>query len=256
MGESMNTIKKCLTGIAAVILICVCVTGTVSAYDADTACQSAYEIISATNNTTALELVGFYSDYSLRQFRILTEYILNPEETICGEIRQYIEDLDHGQELSEMILTTVAGEERVSYKLSPETSRFVKLPKPVDFPDPQKYADKMMLYFKIIGYHGKDTAPKNASSLDPSGMFSSHSSVTPAGLLEDLSSKQGTKISASSLLTTVTLNSRSQEGVGGVRIAQITTGITNPVTSRPPVQAGKSDFASIGSDLIGTHRQG
>jgi hypothetical protein len=256
MGENMKNTPNYRAGIAAFILVCVIFTGTVSAYDADIACQSANEILSSTNNTTALELVGFYSDYSLRQFRILTEYILNPKETTCGEIRQCIMELDPGQELSELVLTTVSGDERVSYKLSPQTSLFVKLPESVDFPDPQKYADKMMLYFKIIGYHGKDTPPKNASSLDPWGMFGSHSEVTPAGLLEDLSGKQGTKISASSLLTTATLSSENQEGVEGIRIAQFATGITDTVTGTLPVQAGKSHFASIGSDLIRNYRQG
>jgi hypothetical protein len=256
MGENMKNTPNYRAGIAAFILVCVIFTGTVSAYDADTACQSANEIISSTNNTTALELVGFYSDYSLRQFKIWTEFFIDPD--LCVQIRQYIEELDPGQELSELVLTTVSGDERVSYKLSPETSLFVKMSEPVDFPDSQKYTDKMMLYFKIIGYHGKDTPPKNASSLDPRSMFGNYNGVTPAGLLEDLSGKQATKISASSLLTTATLNSASREGVGGVRIAQINTGITNTVatvTDRLPVQAGKSDFASLGSDLIGNHRQ-
>jgi hypothetical protein len=234
----------------------VLVIGTVSAYDADTACESATTIISSANNTTELELVAYYSDYSLRQFKIWTEYILDPEETICRQIRQYIEKLDPGQELSEMILTTVSGEDRVSYKLSPETSLFVKLPEPVDFPDPVKYQEKMLLYFKIIGYHGKDTAPKNASSLNLRGMFGSHSGIAPSGLLENLSVKQGDKISASSLLTTATLGSGNQEGEGGIRIAQFATGITDTVTGTLPVQSGKRDFASMGSDLIGNYRQG
>ena len=247
----MNTIKKCLTCIAAVILICVFVTGTVSAYDADTACQSANEIISSTNNTTALELVGFYSDYSLRQFKIWTEYFIDPD--LCGQIRQFIEERDPGQELSEMILTTVSGEERVWYKLSPETSLFVKLPESVDFPDQKKYADKMMLYFKIIGYHGKDTVIKNASSLNPENMFGSRNGITPAAVLADLFGREETKTSASSLLTTASLHP------GGAFDAQIShVSSVNTVTSanRLNVRAGQGDFASVGSELIDNYRQG
>jgi len=251
MGKYMNTTKKCLAGIAAVILICVVVTGTVSAYDADTACQSANEIISSTNNTTSLELVGFYSDYSLRQFRILTEYILNPEETTCGQIRQYIEELDPGQELSEMILTTVAGEERISYKLSPETSLFVKLAEPVDFPDPQRYADKMMLYFKIIGYHGKDTAPNNASSLNPDDIFRSRNGITRSTILEDLFRTQDEENFASAPLTNSALQLGSPWGISDTGIART----PDSAAGRLIVQPGQSGFASIGSDLIGNYRR-
>jgi hypothetical protein len=246
----MNTTKKCLAGIVAVILICVVVTGTVSAYNADTACQSANEIISSTNNTTALELVGFYSDYSLRQFRILTEFILNPEETICGEIRQYIGELDPGQELSELILTTVSREERVSYKLSPDTSRFVKLAEPVDFPDPQKYGEKMLLYFKIIGYHGGND-PKNASSLNPADIFRSRSGITPAGILADLFGSRGSNNPATSFMSNAALNSRNTFNIGDSKLSRITSANSALIS-----QTGQHDFASIGSDLIGRYRQG
>jgi len=248
----MNTTKKCLACTAVVILICVFVTGTVSAYDADTACQSANEIISSTNNTTALELVGFYSDYSLRQFRVLTEYILNPEETTCGQIRQYIEELDPGQELSEMILTTVAGEERISYKLSPETSLFVKLPEPVDFPDPQRYADKMMLYFKIIGYNGRSDSKNNdASSLNPEDIFKSKNSITPSIILDDLFGSRGSNNPASSFMSNAALNSRNTFNIGDSKLSRINSAKTALI-----VQTGQHDFASIGSDLIENYRQG
>ncbi len=253
----MNTTKKNLAGIAAVILICVLLIGTAGAYDVNTACESAKEIITATNNTTALELVAFYSDYSLhqfslRQFKISTEYVLNPEDSVCGQIQSYLQGEYIEEEPSEMILTTVAGEERISYKLSPETSRFVKLPEPVDFPDPKKYADKMLLIFRSTGDSGKIPMNNDASSLNPENIFKSRNRITPSEILADLFGTGGTKTFASSLVTTAVLDSGSLRAVGDLRSVRI----PDAVTDRQTVQAGHGDFTSTGSDLIGKYRQG
>jgi hypothetical protein len=253
----MNTTKKNITGIAAIILSCILLIGTAGAYDVNTACESAKEIITATNNITALELVAFYSDYthhqfSLRQFKISTEYVLNPEDSVCGQIQSYLEGEYIEEEPSEMILTTVAGEERISYKLSPETSRFVKLPELVDFPDPKKYADKMLLIFRITGDSGKIPMNNDASPLNPENIFKSRNRITPSAILADLIGTGGTKTSASSLLTTAVLESGSLQAVGDVHSARV----PDFVADRQTVQAGQGDFASTGSDLIRKYRQG
>ncbi len=251
MGDMMKTIHKCQTGIITVVLICLLVTGTVSAYDTNIACKSANETITETENITELELVAFYSDYSLRQFKIWTECILNPEESVCGQIYRYIEERDAGVELSEMILTTVAGDERVSYKLSPETSMFVKMPEPIDFPDPKRYADKMMLYFKITGYGGKGTNNNDVSSLNPENIFRSHYGLTPASILSDLSGRQRRDVPASALLTNTAL--RLGITVKNTQTSQVGAG--NPVaTDVLAAHRADGDFASKGSGLIESYR--
>ena len=124
-----------MTGIAGVLLICLIAISTASAYDADTACASLKEVIAGSNDLTALELVAEYADGSFSTIKLWTDSVIGPDETLCTSLGQTIEENGKGDELSRVILTLVATDERVSYELSPEKSVFVALPEPVEFPD-------------------------------------------------------------------------------------------------------------------------
>ena len=251
----MNIIQKIPAPIAALLLICLFAVGFAGAYDANTACDSANDIIAATNNTTALELVVFYTDYGLSQSKIWTEDTIHPEEFICGGVRRAIEEENDGRTISDLIITTVSGNERVSYKLSPETSLFERMAEPVDFPDQKKYADKMMLYFKIIGYHGKDTVLPDASSLDPENLFQSRNGITPSMILDDLSGSQGTRIPASSFISNAALNLGNTIDTRDSLLSRVANANTDRVIVRKALQTGQRDFTSIGSQIIGNYHQ-
>jgi hypothetical protein len=123
-----------MTGIAGALLICLIAISTASAYDADTACASLKEIIAGSNDLTALELVVEYTDGSSSAIKLWTDSVIDPEETLCTSVHRTIEMAGEPTNLSRVILSLVADTERVSYKLSPETSVFGELPEPVEFP--------------------------------------------------------------------------------------------------------------------------
>ena len=131
----MNNTKRCMTGIAGALLVCLIAISTASAYDTDTACASLKEVIAGSNDLTALELVSEYSDDSVSVIKLWTDSVIGPEETLCTSLDQTIEENEKGDELSRVILTLVTNKQRVSYELSPEKSVFVELPEPVEFPD-------------------------------------------------------------------------------------------------------------------------
>ncbi|KUG14816.1 hypothetical protein ASZ90_015542 [hydrocarbon metagenome] len=131
----MNNTKRCMTGIAGALLICLIAISTASAYNADTACASLKEVIAGSNDLTALELVAEYADGSFSTIKLWTDSVIDPEEALCASLHQTIEEVGERNDLSRVILTLVADRQRVSYELSPEKSVFVALPEPVEFPD-------------------------------------------------------------------------------------------------------------------------
>jgi len=131
----MNNTKRCMTGIAGVLFICLIAISTANAYNADTACASLKEVVAPCNDLTALELVAEYADGSFSTIKLWTDSVIDPEGTLCTSLHQTIEENGKGNDLSRVILTLVANKERVSYELSPETSVFIELPEAVEFPD-------------------------------------------------------------------------------------------------------------------------
>jgi len=133
--QNMNKVKRGLTVVAGVLLICLLAIGTVSAYDVDTACTSLKEVVAGNDDLTALELVAEYSDGSVSVMKLWTESVINPEETLCARLEYILEEDRERNDLPRVILTLVSGEIRISYELSPKKSVFVELKQPVVFPD-------------------------------------------------------------------------------------------------------------------------
>ena len=131
----MNKVKRGLTGVAGVLLICLLAIGTVSAYDVDTACTSLKEVVAGNDDLTALELVAEYLDGSVSAMKLWTESVINPEETLCARLEYILEEDRERNDLPRVILTLVSGENQISYELSPKKSVFVELKQPVVFPD-------------------------------------------------------------------------------------------------------------------------
>lgn len=127
-----NRFLICAVGI---LLVCLLAIGTVSAYDPDTACTSLKEVIAESGDLQALELLFEYSDESVSYLKIRTDGLPNVEGDMSTNLqKRLLTDDDGTRTLSRVILTTVEGDYRISYILSPEKSVFKELPVAIDFP--------------------------------------------------------------------------------------------------------------------------
>jgi len=131
----MTRMNRSLICIAAALLVCLLAIGTVSAYDPDTACTSLKEVIAGSGNLTALELVFDYSDGSIGCIKLWTENIIDPSGSLCNNLEEIINPRNTKRDLSRIVFTAVAGDDRISYELSPEKSLFIKLPEAEVFPN-------------------------------------------------------------------------------------------------------------------------
>jgi hypothetical protein len=131
----MTQTNRFLICVAGILLVCLLAIGTVSAYDPDTACTSLKEIIAGSGDLQALELVYDYSDGSVGCMKLWIENTIDPDETLCNSLKEILNSKERKVDFSRIVFTTVAGDARISYELSPEKSVFLKIPKAVKFPD-------------------------------------------------------------------------------------------------------------------------
>ncbi len=131
----MTRMNRSLICIAAALLVCLLAVGTVSAYDPDTACTSLKEVIAGSGDLMSIELIFEYSDESISYLKIRTDGLLNVEGDMSTNLqKRLLTDDDGTRTLSRVILTTVEGDYRISYILSPEKSVFKELPEAIEFP--------------------------------------------------------------------------------------------------------------------------
>ncbi len=131
----MTQTKKFLICALGIIMVCLLTIGTVSAYDSDTACTSLKEVIAASGDLDALELVYGYSDGSIGYIKIWTDNCPDAREEIVLDLQDRLKsNEDKGRTFSKIVFTAVNGEKRTSYELSQKQSIFKSLLKAVEFP--------------------------------------------------------------------------------------------------------------------------